>query len=136
MAAMQTRTHTKYGALPHYYIAMMMVIRARETKLAGSIQMHFDVLPLRQYSALVQHGSRKDICCGELSQEYERALELARTGSKVTESMGDGDMRRIEKLVESTKWLMKHNMTKLLEAHHGATASYHYFCDWTPLRAR
>mmetsp|Transcript_45152 Transcript_45152/g.104625 ORF Transcript_45152/g.104625 Transcript_45152/m.104625 type:complete len:284 (+) Transcript_45152:50-901(+) len=25
MAAMQTRTHTKYGALPHYYIAMMMV---------------------------------------------------------------------------------------------------------------
>eukprot|EP00971_Amphidinium_carterae_P184848 3669802-Amphidinium_carterae.1 len=64
------------------------------------------------------------------------ALQLVQRAAKVTESIGDGDMKRVEKLVECAKWLMKHKVTELLEAHPGASTLYQYSCDCTPLRTR
>eukprot|EP00971_Amphidinium_carterae_P305842 6077869-Amphidinium_carterae.1 len=60
--------------------------------------------------------------------------ELVRRASKVTESLGDADMKKIEKLVECMKWLMKRKIMEWLDAHPGAVALYQYSCDCTPLR--
>eukprot|EP00971_Amphidinium_carterae_P029213 575012-Amphidinium_carterae.1 len=64
------------------------------------------------------------------------AFELVRRASRVTEAMGEGDMKQVDKLVECSKWLMKHRITDLLENHPGASTLYQYSCDCTPLRTR